>query len=191
MDENLTNQTRHRISGKPVSSGRVSNPSAHPEQNGGFSDGFPTKSPVDACHFGQPGKSSDPKNPMKSIDYPPSEGYPAHPPSIDCWAVCAAIVEFMGICAVCCFVCVAGLRPVTPPFVGDPSGIKRVFCRGFRGEFAPCDLGFKRSLFISDICLVFNGLQSANNRIFLHFSRSFLAICGDLALTLPTKSAAR
>jgi hypothetical protein len=81
MDENLTNQTRHRISGKPVSVDRVSNPSVSPGQNGSFPDGFLTKSPVDACHSGQPGKSTDPKNPMKSIDYPPSEGLPAHPPS--------------------------------------------------------------------------------------------------------------
>jgi hypothetical protein len=80
MDKNFINQASHRISGKPVSSGRVSNPSAHPEQNGGFSDGFPTNSPVVALHSGQPGKSSDLKNPMKSIDYPPSEGSPAHPP---------------------------------------------------------------------------------------------------------------
>ena len=30
------------------------------------------------------------------------------PPSIDSRTVCAAIVDFMGICAVCCFVYVAG-----------------------------------------------------------------------------------
>jgi hypothetical protein len=80
MDENLTSHASSRIFGAMTRFGRVSNPSAHPGQNGGFSDGFLTKSPVDACHFGQPGKSSDPKNPMKSIDYPPSEGLPAHPP---------------------------------------------------------------------------------------------------------------
>lgn len=81
MDKNLTRQASHRISGATTRFGRSSNSSAHPGQNGGFSDGFLTKRRVDACHSGQPGKSSDPKNPMKSIDYPPSEGYPAHPPS--------------------------------------------------------------------------------------------------------------
>ena len=80
MDKNLTSEASHRISGRPVPVGLVSNPSTHPGHNGGFSDGFLTKSPVVACHSGQPGKTSDPKNPMKSIDYPPSEGLPAHPP---------------------------------------------------------------------------------------------------------------
>jgi len=80
MDENLTSKASHRIFGRRVPVGRVSNPFANQGQNGGFSDGFLTKSPVDACHSGQPGKSTDPKNPMKSIDYPPSEGLPAHPP---------------------------------------------------------------------------------------------------------------
>ena len=78
---NLTRYASCRISGKPVHVGRVSSSSTQPGQNGGFSDGFLTKSPVDACHSGQPGKSSDPKNPMKSIDYPPCKGSPAHPPS--------------------------------------------------------------------------------------------------------------
>jgi hypothetical protein len=80
MDENLTSKASHRITGNLVPAGRVSNPFASPGQNGGFSDGFLTKRRVDACHSGQPGKSSDPKNPMKSIDYPPCKGSPAHPP---------------------------------------------------------------------------------------------------------------
>jgi hypothetical protein len=95
MEENLTSQTRHRISRKPVPVGRVSNPFASPGQNGGFSDGFLTKRRVDACHSGQPGKSSDPKNPMKLKDDPPSEGFPpvqlslksnppSHSKSVDC-----------------------------------------------------------------------------------------------------------
>ena len=80
MDEKLTSQATHRISGKPVLVGRVSNPFASPGQNGGFSDGFLTKSSVDTCHSGQPGKSSDPKNPMKSKDDPPCKGLPPVPP---------------------------------------------------------------------------------------------------------------
>jgi hypothetical protein len=100
MDNNLISQASHRISGEKGSSERVSNPSTHPGQNGGFSDGFDhgsvvgggltpalppvlTKSPVDACHSGQPGKSSDPENPMKLKDTPTSEGSPAHPPFAD------------------------------------------------------------------------------------------------------------
>jgi hypothetical protein len=99
MDNYLINQASHRISGKPALVGRVSNSSAHPGQNGVFSDGFDhgsvvgggltpalppvlTKSPVDTCHSGQPGKSSDPENPMKLKDTPPSEGNPAHLPSL-------------------------------------------------------------------------------------------------------------
>lgn len=80
MNENLTSKASHRIFGKRVPVGLVSNPSASPGQNDGFSDGFLTKRRVDACHSGQPGKSSDPKNPMKSRDYPPRKGSPAHPP---------------------------------------------------------------------------------------------------------------
>jgi len=80
MDENLTSHASSRISGAMTRFDRVSNPSAHPGQNGGFSDGFLTKIRVVTCHSGQPGKSSDPKNPMKSIDTPPSEDYPANPP---------------------------------------------------------------------------------------------------------------
>lgn len=45
-----------------------------------FSDGFLTKSPVDTCHSGQPGETTDPKNPMKSIDDPPCKGSPPPPP---------------------------------------------------------------------------------------------------------------
>ena len=80
MDDNLTSHASYRISGAAALIGRVSNSSTQPGQNGGFSDGFLTNSCVDTCHSGQPGNSTDPKNPMKSIDYPPSEGYPAHPP---------------------------------------------------------------------------------------------------------------
>jgi hypothetical protein len=80
MDENLTHQASYLISGKLVPVGRVSNPSTSPGQNGSFSDGFLTKKRVEACHSGEPGNSIDPINPMKSIDYPKSEGYPAHPP---------------------------------------------------------------------------------------------------------------
>lgn len=78
MDKNLTSEASHWISGRSVPVGLVSNPSTHPGHNGGFSDGFLTKRRVDACRSGQPGKSSDPKNPMKSIDYTTSEGYPSH-----------------------------------------------------------------------------------------------------------------
>jgi hypothetical protein len=81
MEENLTSKASYRNSGMLLHVGRVSNPSIHPGQNDGFSDGFLTKIRVVTCRSGQPGKSTDPKNPMKSIDYPPSEGLPAHPPS--------------------------------------------------------------------------------------------------------------
>jgi hypothetical protein len=81
MEENLMSEASYRISGATVRTGRVSNPSTHPGQNGGFSDGFLTKSCVDTCHSGQPGKSSNPKNPMKSKEYPPSQGFPPDPPS--------------------------------------------------------------------------------------------------------------
>ena len=69
-----------QISGVEAGSRSGSNPSGYPGQNGGFSDGFLTKRRVEACPSGQPEISGDPKNPMKSIDYPPSEGYPGHPP---------------------------------------------------------------------------------------------------------------
>ena len=80
MEENSTRQSSYRISGMPVLVGRVSNPSAHPGQNGGFSDGFLTKRRVESCDSEEPGKTTDPLNPMKSRDYPPSDGYPADPP---------------------------------------------------------------------------------------------------------------
>jgi hypothetical protein len=80
MDKNLTSEASHRISGRPVPVGLVSNPSTHPGHNGGFSDGFLTKRRVEACHSGQPGKSSDPKNPMRSIDYQPCQGDAAQGP---------------------------------------------------------------------------------------------------------------
>jgi hypothetical protein len=90
MDENLTSQTRHRISGKAAVAGRVSHSCAdshshecayEPGQNGGFSDGFPTKSPVVTRYSGQPRESTDPENPMKSEDNPPCKGLPPVPPA--------------------------------------------------------------------------------------------------------------
>jgi hypothetical protein len=48
MDENLIDEASHRISGEPISVGRGSSPSANPGQNDSFSDGFLTKTPVDA-----------------------------------------------------------------------------------------------------------------------------------------------
>ena len=96
MDENLTSKASHRITGNLVPAGRVSNPFASPGQNGGFSDGFLTKRRVDTCHSGQPGKSSDPKNPMKSIDYPPCQGSPAHPPSGHFVTIPASFVDSAG-----------------------------------------------------------------------------------------------
>jgi hypothetical protein len=80
MDENLTSKASYRISGKSVPVGRVSNPSIHPGQNDGFSDGFLTKIRVLTYRSGQPGKSNDPVKPMKSIDYTPSVGFPPDPP---------------------------------------------------------------------------------------------------------------
>ena len=50
------------------------------DKNGVFSDGFLTKSPVDACHSGQPGKLTNPKNTMKSQDDPQCKGLPPVPP---------------------------------------------------------------------------------------------------------------
>lgn len=76
----LTSKAYHRISGTPVSVGRVSNPFVNPRQNDSFSDEFLTKKRVDSCRCAEPGKTSDLMNPMKSIDYTTSEGYPAHPP---------------------------------------------------------------------------------------------------------------
>lgn len=78
MDENFTNKASHWISGKQVSVGRVSNPSTNPGQNSSFSDEFLTKKRVDSCRSAEPKETSDPMNPMKSIDYNTSEGYPAH-----------------------------------------------------------------------------------------------------------------
>jgi hypothetical protein len=99
----MTRRANFRIPGKEAVAGRVSHscadPHSHecayePGQNGGFSDGFDggigeqsgrptpatppvlTKRCVDTCHSGQPGKSTDPKNPMKSKDDPPSKGFP-------------------------------------------------------------------------------------------------------------------
>jgi hypothetical protein len=104
----MTRRANFRIPGKEAVAGRVSHscadPHSHecayePGQNGVFSDGFDgmyrsksgrpspaappvlTKSPVDAYHSGQPGKSTDPKNPMKSKDDPQSKGFPPVPPS--------------------------------------------------------------------------------------------------------------
>jgi len=56
MDEKLTSKASHRISGTPVPVGRVSNSSAQPGQNGGFSDGFPTKTPSIPAILGNPEK---------------------------------------------------------------------------------------------------------------------------------------
>lgn len=81
MDKYLTNKAYHRISRKQATVGRVSNPSTNPGQNDSFSDEFLTKKPVDSCRSREPGKTSDPMNPMKSIDYNTFEGCPAHPPS--------------------------------------------------------------------------------------------------------------
>jgi hypothetical protein len=81
MDENLTSKASYRISGKSVYVGRVSNPSIHPGQNDSFSDGFLTKILVHNCRYLIPGESTEPTYTMKSIDYPPCQGYPAHPPS--------------------------------------------------------------------------------------------------------------
>lgn len=80
MDKNLTCQTSRRISGKAAPIGRFSNPSPTPGQNERFSDGFLTKSHVVTSHTGQPGKTSDLENPMKSQEIPPSRGLPPSPP---------------------------------------------------------------------------------------------------------------
>jgi hypothetical protein len=80
MEEDATSHSSYRISGMPVHVGRVLSPSAHPGQNGSFSDGFLTKRRVEACDSEEPGKTTDPQNPMKSRDYTPSDGYPADPP---------------------------------------------------------------------------------------------------------------
>lgn len=81
MDENLNSQTSSRFSGISAPVERVSTSFPVPGQNAGFSDGFPTKSLVVARHSGQPGKSTDPKNPMKSNDDPPRKGFPPPPPT--------------------------------------------------------------------------------------------------------------
>lgn len=80
MDEKVTSNVKHRIPGRAAVPGQGSNPFANPGQNVGFSDGFLTKSPVDACHSGQPGETTDPQNPMKSKDDPQSKGLPPVPP---------------------------------------------------------------------------------------------------------------
>lgn len=80
MDENFTSKARYRISEKQAPVGRVSNPFAHPGQNGSFPDEFLTKKRVDSCLSAEPGETSDPMNPMKSIEYTTHEGCPAHPP---------------------------------------------------------------------------------------------------------------
>jgi len=82
MDErDLAMPACHRMLGTAVRVGQVFKPSSPPGLNDGFSNGFLTKSPVDACHYGQPGKITDPSNPMKSNDSPPCKSFPAHPPS--------------------------------------------------------------------------------------------------------------
>lgn len=134
MNENLTSQTRHRISGKPVPVGRVSNPSAQPGQNGGFSDGFLTKRRVDACHSGQPGKSSDPKNPMKSKEIPPCKCFPAPPPSGPFGTDCASLCVFMGYSGSVVFSGVACCAILHGHFAWNPCGIRRGFCRGFEPQ---------------------------------------------------------
>ena len=80
MNENVTNRNSFRISGAVTRFGLVSNSSAHPGQDGGFSDGFLTKIRVVTCRSGQPGESNDPVKLMKSIDYAPSVGFPPDPP---------------------------------------------------------------------------------------------------------------
>jgi hypothetical protein len=40
MEENLTSEASYRISGATAWTGRVSNPSTHPGQNGGFPTDF-------------------------------------------------------------------------------------------------------------------------------------------------------
>ena len=79
MDENLPRKASHRIPSNPEPVARVSNPSSTPGQNGVFSDGFLTMTPVDPCHSGQPGETTDPKNPMKSTIDQPSKGSPPSP----------------------------------------------------------------------------------------------------------------
>jgi hypothetical protein len=80
MDENLIDEASRRIPGEQASVGRGSNPAANPGQNDRFSDGFPTKEPVDACLSAKPGETTDPQNPMKSTIDPPSAGLPPDPP---------------------------------------------------------------------------------------------------------------
>ena len=80
MDKKLTRRISHRISGKAAPLGRASKPSTTPGQNERFSDGFLTKSRVVTRHTGQPGKTSDLENPMKSQEIPPCQGLPAVPP---------------------------------------------------------------------------------------------------------------
>jgi hypothetical protein len=98
MDEKLTSKASHRISGKLASGGRCSNSSAHPGQNDGISDGFLPMTPVDTCHSGQPGKTTDPQNPMKSKNDPPSEGFPPDPPYRSEWFVADATISKSATC---------------------------------------------------------------------------------------------
>ncbi len=79
--DRMTSNAKHRIPGRVAVPGQGSNPFANPGQNVGFSDGFLTKSPVDVCHSGQPGETTDPQTPMKSKDDPQSKGLPPVPPS--------------------------------------------------------------------------------------------------------------
>jgi hypothetical protein len=79
MDENLPRKASHRIPRNPEPVGRVPNPSSTPGQNDGISDGFLTMTPVDTSHSGQPGETTDPKNPMKSTIDQPSKGSPPSP----------------------------------------------------------------------------------------------------------------
>ena len=80
MDKYFDQQSPLPDYGKQVRVGRASNPFVNPGQNVSFSDEFLTKKRVDSCRSAEPGKTSEPMNPMKSIDYNTSEGYPAHPP---------------------------------------------------------------------------------------------------------------
>ena len=135
MDENLTRKASYRIPGAAALIGRVSNPSAQPGQNGGFSDGFLTNSCVDTCHSGQPGKSSDPKNPMKSKDYPSSEGFPPVPPSGPFGTDCASLCVFMGLFGSVVFLGVACWPILHGQFAWNPCGNLPFFCRGWVDGF--------------------------------------------------------
>jgi hypothetical protein len=75
MDKNLIDEASRRIPGEQASVGRGSNPAANPGQNDRFSDGFPTKEPVDACLSAQPGETTDAQNTIESKNDPPSHGF--------------------------------------------------------------------------------------------------------------------